>query len=275
MKALKKQIMLKEKRQRNYMSFDIDYDQLNNLRKLSKHEMNEHIYCDNKNIEKSNETKNKFEEEYPSFKNRYEFFSSVIKKNIRVLSNEYHIFDRIQNIMEQEDSTLIYKKKVIKYFEGFINFLEINSKTVKSRFNKIINDNKKIIYSIKEINIVDIYNFVDYKFNYYKEDTKNRILSIMRRFSRMLNNDSNLDYQESLCFHKSKNNSLVLTEEELNSIVNYLKNKDELECLILFYFLYFSGLNFYYLARCQIKDFHKDFDILKLTKKKLEKYIFL
>ena len=93
----------------------------------------------------------------------------------------------------------------------------------------------------------------------------------MRRFSRMLNNDSNLDYQESLCFHKSKNNSLILTEEELNSIVNYLKNKDELECLILFYFLYFSGLNFYYLARCQIKDFHKDFDILKLTKKKTRK----
>ena len=271
MQALKKQIMLKEKRKRNYKSFDIFYGQLNNLRKSTKYKINEHIYFDNKSFGKSNETKNKFEEVISPFENGYEFFSSVIKKNIRVLSNEYHIFDRIENIMDQEDSTFIYKKKVIKYFEGFINFLEINSKTVKSKFNKITNDYKKIIFTIKEINIVDIYNFVNYKFNYYKEDTKNRILSIMRRFSRILNNDPNLDYQESLCFHKSKNNSYILTEEELNSIVNYLKNKDELECLILFYFLYFSGLNFYYLARCRIKDFQKDFDFLKLTKNKTRK----
>lgn len=270
MKALKNHILLKKKRHRKNEPFENNYETFNKWKKIKKFKRTLQYNYRDENFVKLDNINNQSKNQFP-YDNNYKFFSTTIKKDVLIFSNENNIINKIEKIMEQENSNFIYRRKVIKYFNNFINFLEKNSKTTETKIKIHIREDKKIIYSITEINLSDVYNFVHSNYNKYKDKTKNIILSIMRKFTRILNNKPDLNYEQKLNFHKSHNNSLILNDNELNSIVNYLKDNDELEALILFYFLYFSGLNFYSLSRCQIKDFQKDFEILKIIKDKVKK----
>ena len=270
MKVLNKIILLKEKREKRSKSPKKIDKSINNTKKLPKiAKNNEKYYLNGKRI-KGTVIINKFAEEY-HYVNDYEYFSNTKKRNIKILSRENNIFDRIENIMAQEKSKNTYKTKVINYFNCFIEFLEKNSKSSKSQIIKIIRDKNETFYVIPKIIISDIHDFVNSKFYSFKDKTKNIILSIMRKFVRMLNNDKNLNYSNKLFFYKSNNNCISLSEKELCCLINYLKDNNELQNLIIFYFLYYSGLNYSSLARCKIKNFYKDFSILKFAKNKTRK----
>ena len=95
----------------------------------------------------------------------------------------------------------------------------------------------------------------------------------MRKFVRILNNNKNINYINEIPKTEKKENSLKLTKDELINICKYIKLNNSIQLLLIFYFLYFTGLTFSKVARIKITDFKSDFSILVEKKEKLKKYM--
>ena len=197
--------------------------------------------------------------------NGYKFYSNAIKKNIMVLSEHNNIIERIKGIIAQENSSDIYQKKILKYFNGYAEFIgkKKKRKGEKKRNAKNIKEGN---YYLNQIDITEVYRFVNYKYKNYKYNTKNIILSSMRNFVRILNNDKNINYKKKISFQRPIKNSISLTENEQVSLVNNLKKNNDIQNLIILYFLYYSGLTFSLLSRFKISDFKKGFSFIKIVK---------
>ena len=92
-----------------------------------------------------------------------------------------------------------------------------------------------------------------------------------RKFIRLINNDKNLNYNQKL-INVKRNDKFFITEKELYSIINSLKDNDDLENLCVFYLLYIKGFNFTMISRIRIIDFKSGFSKLIIKKSKAMKY---
>lgn len=191
------------------------------------------------------------------------------KTHFSVLSKDKQIIDRLDKIMLDEGVSLIYQRKIKLYFLKFLNFIDNNNnnKNKTSIFTNT-NDNKTLKNYTGKIALSDVFNFVNTYYKKYKEITKNTILSKMRKYIRILNDEPNINYEKKISFKKTNNKSEILCENELIEFVNNLKTNDENEVLMIFYFLYFSGLTFNDISRCLNIHFKKSFSILNIQQNK-------
>ena len=183
-----------------------------------------------------------------------------------MLSHKYNIFERLKYLMEEENTSLSYRKTIMQYFSGLIEY--IIKKKIKYRKQKIeIEAMKSKINNYKgKINISDVSSFVKYKYKNYKLSTKKIILSKIRKYVRILNNQPKLDFKFKISFSNREKKQSLLTELELASLINNIKINYEIQILIIFYFLYYSGLTFSLVARIKFTDFKQDFSLLKIIK---------
>lgn len=124
--------------------------------------------------------------------------------------------------------------------------------------NKII---KKLKFKNKRININDAYNFVMKNNKYKSETTKYYLLLTMKKIIRYYNNEKNLNYQTTIINPKIKNR-LSIKEKEAYSIINILKEKNDIQNLLIFYFLYIKGFNYSTISRILLSNFKDGFSNL-------------
>ena len=93
----------------------------------------------------------------------------------------------------------------------------------------------------------------------------------MKKYVHLLNEDKTLNYKNKLSFHKKLKQDALLSENELIEVTNEFKNNNDIENLIIFYLLYYSGLSFNSISRIIIDNFKMNFTILKLSKGKIKK----
>ena len=81
----------------------------------------------------------------------------------------------------------------------------------------------------------------------------------MRKYVRLINNNFIQDFESKISFKKKKDKYTVLSNDELISITNCFKKRNDIQNLTIFYFLYYSGLNFSTISRILLRNFKKGF----------------
>lgn len=106
----------------------------------------------------------------------------------------------------------------------------------------------------------------------YKSDsTKYYLLLTMRKFIKIINNEENINFNVKNVKPK-KNPIKVISQKEVYAIINYIKENNDLQIMLIFYFLYVKGLNYTSISRILLKDFNNEFSILITKKGKKSKY---
>ena len=199
------------------------------------------------------------------------FFSKILNKDIPIYINNKNVFESISKIIIKNNYSISYTKRIIRLFENFFHFLEKKKFKSIKKIEKIIGN---VIFSIKRINISDIYSFIKEKKCYKKQSSINWILSTFRKFTRLLNGEPKLNYKEKIKFSpKTKRNDLSLEEQSL--IIKFFKEKNDIQSMLIFYFLYYLDLTYTSISRCTLKHFKYGLSILKVRKEKLRKYIII
>ena len=93
----------------------------------------------------------------------------------------------------------------------------------------------------------------------------------MRKYVRLINNDFIQDFESKISFKKKKDKYTVLSNDELISITNCFKKRNDIQNLTIFYFLYYSGLNFSTISRILLRNFKKGFQMVYIKKGSLKK----
>lgn len=236
------------------------------------------IKQDNENIFGKNEIINEYDilRDKNSFDNKYIkeisksgiFIGNNLKtpnktnKNIQYTIN-CDVIEKLSNILNERNVSFEYKRKILNLFRNFINYLiyvKQNKELIKNykRFNK---------YIIRRIKITDVNEYINDNYKNAKISTIESIKYRMRRFIRIINQEEDLDYSEKIQRSKSNNISSI-AKDELISIFNYINQKNDLLAFLLFYFFYFIGLNYSFIARILIKDFKSSFKTLIIRKGK-------
>ena len=179
-----------------------------------------------------------------------------------------------KKILERENLSINYIKIILEYFLLFFEFLFRKKKRPKEGIRKEKGDDGIIYYYINKIDLEHVYDFVNIIYKYYKNSTKNFILSKMRKYSRLFNDDNNNNYKHKIPFPYKKPTNVKINQQDIENIINHLKINNDLENLIIFYFLYYSGLTFSDISRIIPFHFKMEFSLLKIRKGK-ERKIFI
>ena len=126
--------------------------------------------------------------------------------------------------------------------------------------------NTKFINNTNEIKLDDVYFFVNERYKNYKLETKNNILSKMRKYIRIINKDIQIDYINKISYKRYSKNYCFLTGSEILKYLSNLKENDKTEIILIFYFLYFSGLNFTTISRIRKTHFNNNCSLLRVKK---------
>ena len=121
-------------------------------------------------------------------------------------------------------------------------------------------------FLIKRIKIKDAEDFINYKYKNSKPSTKANIKSRIRKFIRLINDEPKLDFNEKILRPKTIANNSLLSKDELFLFLNELNEKNDIQSLVLFYLLYFVGLNYSFVSRLVIKNFKSSFKLLIIKK---------
>ena len=179
---------------------------------------------------------------------------------------------KLVNILEGSNFSLNYITKILTYFIEFFQYLDnIRKKGGEKTIKKIAGKDGIIYYYINKIDLEQVYNFVNFNYKNYKLSTKHIILSKMRKYTQLLNDNMKDNYSNKLYFKKVKNNSDSLKIDFIENIIFHLKQNNDLENLIIFYFLYYSGLTFTEISRILPFHFKMNFSLLKIKQGKLKK----
>lgn len=186
----------------------------------------------------------------------------VFKKNLK------HLIYIIEKMMVKEKRRNNYIKKIKNYFSEFLYFMKnknisINLNAPQKASNSL---NTKFISNTNKIKLDDVYFFVNERYKNYKLETKNNILSKMRKYTRIIHKDIKINYTNKISDKKNNKNFCFLTDSEILKYISNLKENDKTEIILIFYFLYFSGLNFTSISRIRITHFNKNFSLLKVKK---------
>ena len=110
------------------------------------------------------------------------------------------IFDRLEKFFEIERLGDKYKNEIRKYFFGLFEYIsKKEDKVLDVKKNKkcsklMIND------KLNKINISTVALFVNENFKNYQIESRNYILSKMRKYVRLLNNDFTQDFDFKINF---------------------------------------------------------------------------
>ena len=206
-----------------------------------------------------------------SEKNTNNKFDTPIKNDFNNSPDNNNIFQEISHILDKENASDIYKKKVLKLFETFIDYL------VEIKKNKELIDNYQKFkkYNIGRIKIKDVEDFIADQYKNANPSTVANIKSRMRKFIRIINNEPNLDFSEKIMRPKRISDTSNFSKQELLLFLYDLNISDDIFSALLFYFIYFIGLNYSLVARILLKDLKASFRMLILKKgKKVIKHYF-
>lgn len=202
----------------------------------------------------------------------YSYFSKIKKNNIQVLNKNHEANFILTKVMIEEGSSYEYINSVILLFEKFFNY--ILKKSQKFKTKSLISKSEDDSLIVKNIDLEEVYEFLNDKtINNYSSSSLSNILSRMRKFTRILNNKENINYRHNIPTNVKKDIGLKLTKDDLNIICDKIKADYNLQLLLIFYFLYFTGLTFSKVSRIKITDFKSDFSILVEKKEKFKKFI--
>lgn len=183
-------------------------------------------------------------------------------KNNHKNEKQKEFLKRIEEIVQKENISEKEKKRVISIFDNFIDFL------IQIKKDKEIIKNIKF-FGLKKINrikIGDIDSFIQFKYQSSTPATIANIKIKMRKYIRIYNGEPKLNYKEKIVQTRREKESSNLNEEELYYIIKSLMNKDNYLFILLFYFLYFVGLNFSFISRILIQNFNSSLTKLVLKK---------
>lgn len=189
------------------------------------------------------------------------------KQEIILIKNE-NFFDKIENLLNKEKISNNHKNRIKNIFLNFFDYLKLNDNELKADKNEI---NANNVLSLKRINICDAYNFVKYGAKYKKDSSIKFILSIMRKYIRLINEEPYLNYKTRIHFIKNENKKDLTYRQQL-ALIKFLKENYDIQTLLLFYFLYYLGLNYSTVSRILKGNFNKNFSELKIRKKKFRRY---
>ena len=173
------------------------------------------------------------------------------------------LITKLSLILENQKITKTEKNRTKNIFQNFINYLNNNNNSINKKKNH--KPSNSFIYD-KRIKITDVTKFIDYK---YKQSTNLTIHNMkirMRKYVRLLNNEPKLNFQKKLNKIIQNNHSEDNKSKDIKKIIKYLSSKSNLLNILLFYFLYFIGLNYSLVSRLMIKNFKQDFKVLLIQK---------
>lgn len=201
--------------------------------------------------------------------NDYYYYSKTKKDYILVPSKNEDIIERLKNILNQENQSKEYKTKILNLFKDLIQYLkEKNPNAIKEKKLK----DGKINYITKRINISDVFNFIENNDKYNKQKSKNYLLSRLRRFVRILNQEEKLNFRPKIKFNKIEKTDTNKKEKEIIKIITEIRERGTIQILLIFYFLYFLGFNYSTIARMTLKNFKKGFNYLIMEKRKKRQF---
>ena len=135
------------------------------------------------------------------------------------------IIDRLEKFFEIERLADNYKNEIRKYFFGLFDYISkkgekvLNIKKNKKSSKLMLNENSN------KINISIVASFVNETFQNYQNETRNYILSKMRKYVRLLNNNFTQNFDFKITFKKNNKENTVLTYYELEYITSSFKKK--------------------------------------------------
>ena len=112
--------------------------------------------------------------------------------------------------------------------------------------------------NLKRINISDVQSFLDKIKKYKKQSSINFIKTVMRKYIRLLNDEPDLDYKEKIKF-SNNNDCHDLSFRQQVVMIKYLKEKYDIQIILIYYFLYYLGFTYSSCSRLLISHFHKDY----------------
>ena len=233
--------------------------------------------CSQTPIKESRRSKsivNKNKNVFNSTKKHYNYtnFHNINKYNNNILNKKYDVVYKLTKILIDQGSSYDYINSIIVLFTKFFNYIII--KKLKNKTKTSITINEDNTFDVQYIDIEEVYEFLNNKkINNYNNSSLSNISSRMRKFVRILNNNKNINYINEIPKTEKKENNLKLTKDELINICKYIKLNNSIQLLLIFYFLYFTGLTFSKVARIKITDFKSDFSILVEKKEKFKKYM--
>lgn len=163
----------------------------------------------------------------------YEYYSKNKKENIKVNTNKFDIFTRLKNFMANEGVSDNYFKSVISLFKKFLNYI---IKAPKIQNNGTIVTIIKNEYFAKRIEPMDVLNFLKYNNIKYSDSSSLKILTKILKYSRILNNEPELNYTIDLPKVRNKKTNELLTKNELILICQKIKDNYNIQILIIFFF---------------------------------------
>lgn len=172
------------------------------------------------------------------------------------------LLTKLLSILEKENISQIEKNRVINLFRSFNEYLSKN----RSKRN-IMNLNEYSINKAKaRIKINDVNFYINSRYKNGKNSTIIHMKIKMRKYIRLLNDEPNLNFREKITRNCQKDEKIKSKDSQLIIIVKHLMYKSNLLHILLFYFLYFVGLNYSLVSRIMIKNFKNGFKSLILKK---------
>lgn len=165
-------------------------------------------------------------------------------------NTKYHdIFIRLNTILSGEKKSSTYSNVVYRLFNYLLLYLE----KTKSPALKIISRNNKQYYYFSKLNIKDVEDF--YLNTTLSESTKHYYMNILKKYIKLLNRNSKLRFSKNVASYKKKKNVIP---QIIKSIIQKLKDFGNNEYFVLFFFLFFFGLNIYQISKISIKNINKE-----------------
>ena len=173
------------------------------------------------------------------------------------------LITKLSLILENQKITKTEKNRTKNIFQNFINYLNNNNNSINKKKNH--KPSNSFIYD-KRIKITDVTKFIDYKYKQSTDLTIHNMKIRMRKYVRLLNNEPKLNFQKKLNKIIQNNHSEDNKSKDIKKIIKYLSSKSNLLNILLFYFLYYIGLNYSLVSRLMIKNFKQDFKVLLIQK---------
>lgn len=194
--------------------------------------------------------------------------SKNLKNNFKILIVHEDFFEKLEKIMSHKKYTDEYKNRIKLLFFNFFNYLKETS--INNHILKTGADGN-IQLSLKRINICDVHSFINDTSKYKKSTSINYIHSVMRKYVRLLNCEPNLDYKEKIKLTNNYNNKDLSLRQQI-VMIKFLKEKKDVQVLLIYYFLYYLGFTYSSTSRIMISHFLKNYNLLKTKKSKLKRF---
>ena len=93
----------------------------------------------------------------------------------------------------------------------------------------------------------------------------------MRKYVRLINGEPNLDYKEKIKLPNNYNSKDLSLRQQI-VMIKFVKEQNDVQILLIYYFLYYLGFTYSMTSRIMVSHFLKDYTLLKSKKSKLKRF---